>query len=216
MNTQRWTLHDAEPMTPETLMAREVAVKMKRVSKDLGWKTDLPSEEFNHVYMKAQVDGYPSSHVSFSYGRYPYEGRITVTAYSKHDSALYRYGEGPLSISVSAKRSTDQILKEIQRRFLPAYLEIARKAEDIQMKQNEYKRRLESCLGRLKGELLEDSEKQSGKIHLHLDEIWGAVRYSGDDQVAIDFHNVPVEKAGRVLAILRETTGSSKEASHVA
>jgi hypothetical protein len=216
MNTQRWMLHDAEPMTPEALIAREVAVKMKRVSKDLGWKTELPSDEFSHVYMKAQVDGYPSSHVSFSYGRYPYEGRITVTAYSKHDSALYRYGEKPLSITVSAKRSTDEILKEIQRRFLPAYMEIARKAEEIQIKQNDYKRRLQSCLGRLKGEPLEESEKQNGKIHLHLDEIWGAVQYGGDDQVAIDFHNVSLEKASRVLAILRETTDSPKEASHVA
>jgi hypothetical protein len=216
MNTQLWTLHDAEPLKPEALMAKEVAVKMKTVSKDLGWKTDPPSDGFNHVYMKAQVVGYPSSYVSFSYGRYPYEGRITITAYTNHDSAIYRYGEKHLSISVSAKRSTDQIEKEIQRRFVPSFLEIARKAEKIQMQHNDYKRRLETCLGQLKRGLLDESEKQNGKIHLHLDDIWGAVQYGGDDQVALDFHNVPLEKASRVLAILREKSISSKEASHVA
>ncbi len=46
--------------------------------------------------------------------------------------------------------------------------------------------------------------------------IWGEVQYGSDDQLAIDFHNVPAEKVGRILAILREKSGSSKEASHVA
>jgi len=219
MNTQPRTFHDAEqnpPMTPEALTAKDVAVKMKTVSKDLGWKTDPPSDEFSHVYLRAQVDGYPSSYVSLSYGRYPYEGRITISARTNHDSAIYHYGEKHLSISVSATRTADQIVKEIQRRFLPPFLEIARKAEQIQMQHNAYRQRLETCLGRLKGELLEESEKQNGKIHLHLDDIWGTAQYSGDDQVTIDMHNVPLEKAGRVLAILREKTGSAKEESHVA
>jgi len=203
-------------MTNEVLDVKEVSHKMKTVSKDLGWKTHPPSDDFNHVYMKAQVDGYPSSYVSFSYGQYPHDGRITVTAYTNHDSAIYRYGEKHLSISVSATRSADQILKEIQRRFLPTFLEIASKAEKIQMQHNEHRRRLETCLGRLKGEPLEESEKRNGKIHLSMDEIWGEVQYGSEEDVAIDVHNVPVEKASRILAILREKTGVSKENSHVA
>ena len=202
-------------MTNETLMAKEVAMKMKMVCKVLRWKVDPPSDGFNHVYMKAQVDGYPSSSVSFSYGRYPYEGRITVTAYTNHDSSIYRYGEKHLSISIGAIRSTVQIIKEIQRRFLPTYLEIARKSEDIQKKHDDYRQRLEACLGRLKGESLDESEKTNGKFNLHMDEIWGTVHYGGDDQVAIDVHNVPVENADRILAILRANTGSSKGESHL-
>ncbi len=218
MNTQPRTLHDAEPnpsMTPEALAAKEVAVKMKAVCKALGWKADPPSDEFNHVHLKAQMDGYPSSYASFSYGRYPYEGRITVTAYSNHDSSIYRYGEKHLSISVSATRSAEQIVKEIQRRFIPSYLEIARKAEEIQKRHDEYSQRLDACMERLKGEPLEESEKQNGKVHFHLDDIWGVVQYGDEDEVALDFHNVSLEKAGRILAILRETTGSLREESHV-
>jgi hypothetical protein len=212
MNTQ----HGAEQnpsKTPEALSAKDVAVKMKTVSKDLGWKTDPPSDELSHVYLKAQLDGYPSSYVSLSYGRYPYEGRITVSARTSHDAALYRYGEKHLSITVDARRHPDQIRKEIERRFVPPFLKIAAKAEELQMKHNEYRQRLESCLGRLKGELLEESEKQNAKIHLHLDDIWGTVQYGGDDQVGIDFHSVPMEKASRILAILRERTDASKEES---
>jgi len=195
---------------------KEVAAKMLAVCKSLGWKVDQPSDEFSHVYLKARIDGFPSSYASLTYGRYPYEGRITVTAYSNHDSAIYRYGEKHLSITVSATRSADQILKEIQRRFVPTYLEIARKAEEIQKRHDEYRQRLEDCMGRLKGEPLEESEKQNGKVHLHLEDIWGVVQYGGDDQVGLDFHNIPAEKAGRILSILREQIGSTTEVSHVA
>ena len=200
-------------MTIEVLPVKDVAEKMIAVCKSLGWKTDKPSDEFSHVYLKAKIEGYPSSYASLTYGRYPYEGRITVTAYSNHDSTIYRYGEKHLSISVSATRSAEQILKEIQRRFLPPYLEITRKAEEIQKNHDEYRRRLEACLGRLKGEPLEESEKQNGKVHLHLEDIWGVVQYGGDDQVGLDFHNVPAGKAERILTILRESIGSSKQES---
>jgi hypothetical protein len=203
-------------MTNEVLPVKEVAEKMIAICKSLGWKTDNPSDEFSHVYLKARIDGFPSSYASLTYGRYPYEGRITVTAYSNHDSAIYRYGEKHLSITVSATRSADQILKEIQRRFVPTYLEIARKAEEIQKRHDEYRQRLEDCMGRLKGEPLEESEKQNGKVHLHLEDIWGVVQYGGDDQVGLDFHNIPAEKAGRILSILREQIGSTTEVSHVA
>jgi hypothetical protein len=212
-------LHDAvrnPPITPEVLAAKEVAAKMKTVCKALGWKADPPSDEFNHVYMKALVDGFPASSVSFSYGRYPYEGRITITAYSNHDSSIYRYGENHLSISVSATRPADQIVKEIQRRFLPTFLENAHKAEEIQKREDEYHRQLEACMGRLKGEALEESEKRNGKVHFNLEDIWGEVQYGSEDQLVIDFHNVPAYKVSRILAILREKVDSSKEVSHVA
>lgn len=202
-------------MTNEVLDVKEVASKMLAVCKSLGWKTDKPSDEFSHVYLKAQIDGFPSSYASLTYGRYPYEGRITVTAYSNHDSAIYRYGEKHLSISVSAARPADQIVKEIQRRFLPPFQEIARKSEEIQRRHEEYRRRLEACMGDLKGEPLDEPEKQNGKVRFHLDDIWGSVQYASDDQLAIDFHNVPAEKVGRILAILREKVDSPKEESLV-
>jgi len=213
MNTQSRIVQDAEQspaLTPDKLTAKEVAVKMKAVCTALAWKADPPSDGFNHVYMKALVDGYPASSVSFSYGRYPYEGRITVTAYSNHDSSIYRYGENHLSITVSATRPADQIVKEIQRRFLPAFLENARKAEEIQKREDEYHRQLEACMSQLKGEAVEESEKRNGKVHFNLEDIWGEVQYGSDDQLAMDFHNVPAAKVARILAILRE------EASHVA
>ena len=69
-------------------------------------------------------------------------------------------------------------------------------------------------MGDLKGEPLDEPEKQNGKVRFHLDDIWGSVQYASDDQLAIDFHNVPAEKVGRILAILREKAGSPKEESH--
>ena len=79
--------------------------------------------------------------------------------------------------------SAEAIVKEIQRRFLPCYLEIARKAEEIQLRHDESARALEACMGALKGEPLEDTEKQNGKVHFHLEEIWGSVQYGSDDQL---------------------------------
>ena len=67
-------------------------------------EVDKPSDEFSHIYIKAEVEGFASSYASLTYGRYPYEGRITMTAYSNHDSAIYRYGEKHLSIAVNASR----------------------------------------------------------------------------------------------------------------
>jgi hypothetical protein len=195
---------------------KEVAAKMLAVCKSLGWKVDQPSDEFSHVYLKAHIEGFPSSYASLTYGRYPYEGRITVTAYSNHDSAIYRYGENHLNITVSAARPAEAILKEIQRRFLPAYLDIARKAEEIQRRHDEYAHALEACMGALKGEPLEETEKQNGKVHFHLEDIWGSVQYGSDDQLVIDFHNVPAVKVRSILAILRENAGVPRELAHVA
>jgi hypothetical protein len=195
---------------------KEVAAKMLAVCKSLGWKTEMPSEEFSHVYLKAQIEGFPSSYAALTYGRYPYEGRITVTAYSKHDSSIYRYGENHLNITVSAARPAEAILKEIQRRFIPSYMEIARKAEEIQRRHDEYSRALETCMAGLKGEPLEEMEKQNGKVHFHLEEIWGSVQYGSDDQLAIDFHNVPAGKVSTILAILRQEVDAPREVAHVA
>ena len=203
-------------MTNEVLPVKEVAAKMVSVCKSLGWRIEKPSDEFSHVYLKAHIEGFPSSYVSLTYGRYPYEGRITITAYSNHDSAIYRYGENHLTITVSATRSADAILKEIQRRFVPSYLEIARKAEEIQRRHDEYARALETCMGVLKGEPLEETEKQNGKVHFHLEEIWGSVQYGSDDQLSIDFHNVPAVKVRSILAILRENANVAREVAHVA
>ena len=203
-------------MTTEALPVKDVAEKMKAVCKSLGWTIDKPSDEFSHVYLKAKVNGYQAAYASLSYGRYPYQGRITVTAYSNHDSAIYSYGEEHLNISVSATRPAEQIIREIQRRFLPTFLEIADKAEEIQKREDEYSRKLEACMGGLKGEPLKESEKHNGKVHFNLEDIWGEVQYSSDDQLGIDFHNVPAEKVGRILSILKENIVPSKEESHVA
>ena len=70
-------------------------------------------------------------------------------------------------------------------------------------------------MGDLKGEPLDEPEKQNGKVRFHLDDIWGAVQYASDDQLAIDFHNVPTVKVSRILAILREKVGSTKVESLV-
>ena len=79
-------------------------------------------------------------------------------------------------------------MKEIQRRFVPSFLEIARKAEEIQHRHEEYRRQLEACMGDLKGEPLDEPEKQNGKVRFHLDDIWGAVQYASDDQLG---HRLP-------------------------
>ena len=198
-------------METEVLPVKDVSEKMKAVCKSLGWTFEKPSEEFNHVYLKAKMDGYQAAYASLSYGCYPFKGRITVTAYSNHDSAIYRYGEEHLNISVSAARPADQIIKEIQRRFVPKFLEIARKAEEIQKRQDEYNRKLEVCMGGLKGGPLKESEKHNQRVHLNLGDIWGEVRYGSDDQLGVDFHNIPAEKVGRILAILREKRDSGKK-----
>ena len=78
-----------------------------------------------------------------------------------------------VSITVNAVRPAEAIVKEIQRRFLPAFLEIARKAEEIQRRHDEYSRALEACMGGLKGEPLEDAEKQNGKVHFHRRRVLG-------------------------------------------
>jgi hypothetical protein len=184
---------------------------LKIVCQSLGWKADPPSDVFHHVHIKAHVEGWPRSSVSLSYGRYPNEGRITVTAYTSHDSSIYRYGEKHLSITIAATRPADQIVKEIQRRFVPAFLENAKKAEEIQKRRDAYDQRLQACLVRLKGEALDDVERANGRVTLHLDSVWGTVQYGGDDEVGLDFHGIPMEKAERILTILREP---ALESSH--
>ncbi len=218
MTTPSYMLHDAvrAPHTsPEALMAETMIEKMQTVCRKLGWKTDPPDDSIYHIFLVAHVEGYPSASVSLLHGQYPHKDRITINASTPHDASIYRYGEGRLSVSVSGARPPDQIAKEIERRFLPRFSEIARKSEEIEKRNQAYKARLESCLARLKGEALDESERQNGQFLLHLEPSWGTVQYSDENEVSLDLHNVGVEKAGRILKILRQSIATQEE-SHVA
>ena len=143
------------------------------------------------------------------FGHWPMDGNKHM---SPRSWGAVAYNESQdISIHVGADRPPEVIAREITRRFLPRYRElyskcIERKAQNDSAKNAAYDR--VRALAKQAGEPCPHADQDRSEYSFHLGRIesegwYGDVRV-GSSYVYIDLRSLPLEKAMRVLAALRE------------
>jgi hypothetical protein len=198
----------ADPVALEMKAAQAAGAVMKALADGFGWTSEAPVIEHRYARLTCKVPGHPGGDIYWSFGGYPNSGRIVIAASTPHDTSLYRYGEERHEITVSPTRAQSDLAKDIERRFLPRFIELADKADAIQKQQEAYQRQMRECLERLKGSPLDEQELARAKFYLSVDGAWGDVYYSSENEVKFDLHNVPEGKAEHILRILRGSTAA--------
>ena len=109
-------------------------------------------------------------------------------------------------ITVSSARSIEAIAADIQRRFIPRYLEAFLQVCKWKRRAEEYERRKEAILAEL-AEILNEPVGGDGLIRYHSDRdgryTYGWIEVSGE-HVRLDFSGVSVDTARAVCRLLRE------------
>jgi hypothetical protein len=120
---------------------------------------------------------------------------------SGHDGVSY--GEKPPKISVSLSKQNGQIASDIQRRFIPEYEALFRKAQERVDKTNEYARKRRGQIADIALYLGCDVPKEDGHgVYLNK---WGVYRIEPYSDSAVKFEvQVDAKKAIEVLEVLRK------------
>lgn len=197
----KWAREKAEERKRKEL-ARALVSKVCQV---LGFTLEGErADDWNYLSVNARL-GDESLH--FASGSYYLRDRIKVSGnFPKTEKGEsldpYRYGEKEHEITVSVSKSPERIAKEIERRFLPRYREVLKSILEKVHKSNQYARTSERNLELVKGETLNDLERNNARFVLHLEPIFGEIKVSADE-AAIELHCVPIEKARQIIRLIK-------------
>ena len=197
----------------EVRMAREKEEERKRnentkalieqVLKILGFSLKKETnDDWSYVSLKA-VKGDESLH--FASGSYYLKDRISISGdfprtEKRERVDPYRYGEKRHEITVSSLKSAEQIAKDIERRFLPRYRELLKRAADIVKQSNDYARQCARNLEAIKGGKLTDEELEHSTLRIE-GLVYGEIRVRGED-AAVELRSVPIEMAEKILRLI--------------
>jgi hypothetical protein len=130
--------------------------------------------------------------------------RLAVTARYPHP--FYPRPESRPRITISSARSIEAIAADVQRRFIPRYLEAFARVCERKRRAEEYERQRKALLAEL-AEILQEPVSGDGVIRYHCDRdgryTYGRVDVSGE-QVSLDFSGVPVDTARAICRLLGE------------
>jgi hypothetical protein len=124
----------------------------------------------------------------------------------------YRHGGGgdeSPRISVAATRSTKDIAREIERRFLPAYLplyaKMVERRDATDVRQASAKTKCEELAKIVNGET-RGLEAGDGEVHwYHEEATYGdAKSHDGGNEWNLNIRNLPFEKVAKILKIMKE------------
>ena len=203
----------------------EIKVKLFKVAEILKQKV-VPEKaypEYGHncaietdvLYLRFSA-GYGNNRINVS-GRYPkfadggYVGDIWYTveerdARKAQGIADENYGKvSQPSITVSPDKTAEQIAKDIQRRLLPDVLDYLSRVQKCIDNKNDYEGSTSKSLETLKGSQLTEYEKKERKFSGYAKKNCEGIRYevkASRKEVDVELHNLTVEQAERVLAVV--------------
>lgn len=205
----------------------EVRAKLVKVAEILKQTVIEPKEE-NQYDCRVETDvlyltfsaGYGKHRVSVS-GKYPrsadgsYVGDIWYTveerdARKAQGIADDSYGRvSQPSITISPDKTAEQIAKDIQRRLLPDVLDYKRRVQERIDSTNDYESTTTKALETLKGSQLTDYEKKEHRFYGYSKKNSEGFRYevkASRKEVDVELHNITVEQAEQVLALVLKKT----------
>jgi hypothetical protein len=127
-------------------------------------------------------------------GVYPFDGN---SVYPWNDK------DRPTDITVSASRQPSVIAREVERRFLPAYLAAYRKGLEQFTKAKAHKQSKEELALKLARLCGEDQRLRGFEFsHYGAESMWLGVRVDGPNLVKVSIESLPAQKAEEVLKVL--------------
>jgi hypothetical protein len=189
------------------LSKEEFLEKVRQVGAVLNMELEDKGDQWSRNYAVLKNG---TKEISFSNGDYQLKDKFHISGNYprnyKREYMVYSYSEKSPSINVSEKKSPEQIAKDIQRRFLPAYEELLKTVlERVESSNGAHDNRCKALqkLGEVVGvEPGKDSQGEPG-LWVH-DTIPGLksveARYDGDIHIELE---LDVEKAVNVIAYLK-------------
>lgn len=179
------------------------------VSQILGFTPEKheKDESWHHVSMNARK-GNESLH--FSSGGYLLKDRIKISgnfprARKGEYFDPYVPGEKRHEITVSIRKTPEQIARDIERRFLPHYQELLKKVLERIARMDEYDGICARNLERVKGKKPTEEEKEKKRLWLE-GPISCEVQVT-DEDATIELRSVPIEVARKVLELVEKAEG---------
>lgn len=175
--------------------------KMRQVFKLLGFTVVEPLDpntwSARLSAVKDQADIFIESDGYMSQGRFVITGSYPRTRRGEYIS----YGINKVEITVTNKKTAEQVVKDIERRFMPDYMvelnKVIKQVED----DNDYHDSRESMLTELKGSKLDDYEEKNGEFSISSTYgVWGTVK-AYRDNVTIELRDLTVKQAKQILDI---------------
>ncbi len=191
-----------EKQEEKTYKAR-VESLISEVSKILGF-TPQKNRDDSWRYVSLDIKkGEECLH--FTSGNYELKDRLKISGnFPRTEKGEYidpyDYRDKRHEITVSITKTTEQIARDIERRFLPLYRELLNRVIQRVNQSNEYDRTCTENLEEIKGKKLTEEEKKQHRFELH-GEIYGEFSVHGDS-VKIELNSVPVEMAKKVMQLI--------------
>ena len=192
-------------------MEKEVfSEKMKSVANILGYQWELKQEWSNNA---GYLIGPNQAKIWVRNDEYVIKERIEFnpcypeTQKGRFGKVYQRYDEkGRMKITVSENKTPEQIARDIQKRFLPPYLEKLQKAVIHIQKIDEYETKKMACLKKVADYLGEDVATPSLKNpRIYSSSVKGLYVITADSNMMIRFEvEVTPEKAIEIIKILEE------------
>jgi hypothetical protein len=189
-------------MDLEKLNLTDLAQKIARYLDGWTWKKPCREESQRYWQTLAGPDG-AQLHLGYD----DHRGRLEIGGvYPRDGSSIYPWNDQdrPGDITISARRDPQAIAKDIQRRFLPAYLAAYLKGLEMLHKAKAYqdaKKELAARLAALCGADLDRNGVEFTKYHL--DSFGVQVRVDSPDQVLITIAGLQAHEAATILTFVR-------------
>ena len=177
-----------------------------RISEILGFTLEKEkNDDWSYVSINA-TKGEESIH--FASGSYHMKDRIRVSGdFPKTEKGErvdpYRYGEKRHEITVSALKSAEQIAKDIERRFLPRYRELLKRAIEIVNQSNDYAGKCAENLQLIKGGAPTEEELKDSALRVEEGPIYGEIRVRAEE-ATVELRSVPVETAEKIMRLIEK------------
>ena len=187
-------------LTPEDFHA-----KVHRIATALFYKVLVDPEPNKYEHRAGLRSEAGDEGLSISNGGYSYKDRIVVRGYYPPDFKGHYHTSGrdqPSDITDAETKTAEEIVRDIKRRFLPAYL---KQLQEVRQRNTEAKASFdfkESALKRLAaaiGAHHRNSNSDIAMLYFHRGSV--EVHYDGDVSLKI---TVPLQVVVQVLSIIRQ------------
>lgn len=133
---------------------------------------------------------------------YSHKGRIAFFSFYPRGKSNYGYSSGHIEITVAEDKTPEQITKDLQRRFLPAYLENLKKVIEANQQADDYETWKLATIKKV-ADYLGDKIGDNNSIYPAIKEIY-RIRPDGGGYLQFEIRQCTPEKVIEIIEILRK------------
>ena len=174
--------------------------KMKEVAELLGYTYEEKDDTWsNHGYLIGQSE----IKISVRNDNYSHRGRIAFSSiYPRGKGGYWAYSRDAIEITVAESKTPKQITRDIQKRFLPVYLENLKKVIEANQQADDYEARKLATIKKVADYLGE--EIKADWIYPTVEEIY-KIQSDGNGFLQLEIRHCTPEKAIDIIEVLRKS-----------